>query len=338
MVKKSLYNKILNPFSKRWVSINGRIGRNIVKQYLVTLFGGSSLNDVGCKTLHEECVKKDKLCLDWFICKSKELDRKMTLLKRQKDKTGFIYKKTQKSILKLIEITNTMFETYQVENKEIALKNPNLVAAVEKFIREFKYYWIFEGTNNDDLKNKLKQNQSKTMKTKKIDKFEQIEMPQEILKPILRPSVKIPLEKTDHEEITRHKKTSERLDQLGNQLSSEIMTKKSRNPRLNQNNMYNMNREDLLDLSDISNDDNTSDNNSPHNLEKEKECILATDCEGHGPPKNIVCCKRNNGLVNILKETGRCTEPANDTKGPFGWCPNDPFRPKKKDRQSQYKS
>tara|TARA_B100000524_G_scaffold345212_2_gene243505 strand:+ start:477 stop:587 length:111 start_codon:yes stop_codon:yes gene_type:complete len=35
-----MYQKIMNPISGRFVSIHGKIGRNIIKNYIINLSGG----------------------------------------------------------------------------------------------------------------------------------------------------------------------------------------------------------------------------------------------------------------------------------------------------------
>jgi len=36
-----IYDKIQNPITKRWVNINGRIGKQVLKNYITVLYGGS---------------------------------------------------------------------------------------------------------------------------------------------------------------------------------------------------------------------------------------------------------------------------------------------------------
>ena len=51
-----MYNKIVNPKTGRKVNLNGKIGRLILKNYLLQ-FGGASLVEVGLDNTLEQIVK-----------------------------------------------------------------------------------------------------------------------------------------------------------------------------------------------------------------------------------------------------------------------------------------
>lgn len=135
-----MYNKIKNPISGRFISINSKLGKNIIKKYLSIISGGSSPEEVLLETVEE--IIKEYLCP---ITHELMIDPVMI-------DSGNTFER--EAILKYFENHNKDPETNEVLDNKKLIANKHLKGAINRFVDNFnKKYGGQKGERWDEIKN-----------------------------------------------------------------------------------------------------------------------------------------------------------------------------------------
>ena len=114
MVKKILvaYNFIINPETGRRVSVNGALGKQILKQYINQLDGGANCPSTRGSFSPEHCSKKEllKLSSSWTLSKKPTKKDLKTIAKSHKLKVSSIFNSKKYAAIKRADAINMIRE------------------------------------------------------------------------------------------------------------------------------------------------------------------------------------------------------------------------------------
>ena len=135
-----MYNKIKNPVSGRFININSKLGKNIIKRYLSIIKGGSSTEEVLLDTVDELikeylCPITHELMIDPVIIDS-----------------GNTFER--EAILRYFQTHNRDPVTNEILSNREVIPNKHLKGAINRFVDNYeKKYGAQKGEKWNEIKN-----------------------------------------------------------------------------------------------------------------------------------------------------------------------------------------